>query len=114
VHIERKEILAAYEEGPHAAAGLVESLVATISSLEERFTAEAADLRTQVAALKERNERLECENRDLTDRVRDLEARLKMNSRNSSRPPSSDGFMKTPQQRKDRQASRRTEGAQGA
>lgn len=100
MHIERKEILAVYEEGPNAVVRLVESLVATISSLEEQFTAEVADLRTQVAALKEKNERLECENRDLTDRVRDLEARLKMNSRNSSRPPSSDGFMKTPQQRK--------------
>ncbi|MDQ7795119.1 MAG: IS66 family transposase [bacterium] len=100
MHIERKEILAVYEEGPNAVVRLVESLVATISSLEEQFSAEVADLRTQVAALKEKNERLECENRDLTDRVRDLEARLKMNSRNSSKPPSSDGFMKTPQQRK--------------
>ncbi|MCG2795708.1 MAG: IS66 family transposase [Actinomycetia bacterium] len=100
MRIEREEIIAACEEGPDAVVSLVESLVATISSLTERFTAEVADLRTQVAALEEKNERLECENRDITDRVRDLEARLKMNSRNSSKPPSSDGFGKTPQQRK--------------
>jgi transposase len=63
----RDEIRAVYDQGPDAVIDLVERLFAIIS-----------DQQAQIAAL--------------SDRVRHLEERLAINSRNSNNPPSSDSF----------------------
>lgn len=65
----RDEIRAVYDQGPDAVIDLVERLFAII-----------ADQQAQIAAL--------------TQRVRLLEERLAVNSRNSNKPPSSDNFSK--------------------
>ena len=71
----REEILAVYEQGPEAVIALVQNLVAA-------FTA-----RIQV----------------LEDRVHTLEARLRQDSHNSSKPPSSDpGHRRTDRRRRTR------------
>ncbi len=70
--LSREEILAVYEQGPEAVVQFVQAIVATLS------------------------DRID----ELTERVAELEARLNMNSRNSSRPPSSDGLSKSSAQRK--------------
>jgi len=75
----RQDILSVYEKGPDAAVGLVESLLATIGTLEER--------------------------------VKSLEDQLAQNSRNSSRPPSSDGYAK-PEPKSLRKPSGRKPGGQ--
>jgi len=62
--VTREEILAVYNEGPEAVVALVESLIASFG--------------LQVAILE--------------TRVKQLENQLNQNSRNSSKPPSSDGF----------------------
>lgn len=68
----REEILAVYNEGPEAVVALVEGLIATFQ--------------LQVAVLEAR--------------VKQLENQLNQNSRNSSKPPASDGFKRTKSQRK--------------
>ena len=57
-----------------------------------------AELEAQVAARDARIAELESEVKRLTRRVEELEARLRQNSTNSSRPPSSDppGVRRTP------------------
>jgi len=60
----REELLAAYRQGPEAVVALVEGLIAS--------------LQLQVSVLEAR--------------VKELEDRLNQNSRNSNKPPSSDGF----------------------
>jgi len=62
--VTREEILAVYSEGPEAVVALVEGLIASFQ--------------LQVAVLEAR--------------VKQLENQLNQNSRNSSKPPSSDGF----------------------
>lgn len=52
--------------------------------------ADADDLSRENEALKRRIAQLEAENAELKERLRRVEARLKMTSRNSSKPPSSD------------------------
>jgi transposase len=81
----REEIRAVYDQGPEALIALVESLCALI----EQQQAQIAELRA---------------------RVKDLEDRLVTNSRNSSKPPSSDSFTK--QTRSLRQPSGRKSGGQ--
>jgi transposase len=51
-------------------------------------------LRTEIAGLNQRLAALEEENRILKSRVVELETQLRTNSRNSSKPPSSDGLAK--------------------
>lgn len=46
--------------------------------------------------LRQENSALETENTELKSKVAELEARLNSNSRNSSKPPSSDGYQKKP------------------
>jgi transposase len=70
--VNREEIIKVYEQGPEAVVALVESLY----SLIERQQIQIAQQQEQINAL--------------TARVKELEDRLAINSRNSSQPPSSD------------------------
>src|SRR5690242_18803416 len=65
-----------------------------------------------IAALRAENERLHAENAVLTARLADLERRLGLNSRNSGRPPSSDGLKKPPRVSSLREPSGKTTGGQ--
>ena len=68
----------------------VEILLKRLSSLEAqivRLQAEAADLRAENARLQAENDRLQAENIE-------LKRRLGLNSQNSHKPPSSDGYRK--------------------
>lgn len=69
--MKREDILAVYKAGPDAVVDLVQSLFAII----EKQAAQIAELQTRVTV---------------------LENQLKQNSRNSSKPPSSDGFKRPP------------------
>ena len=73
----RKDVLAAYAEGPEGIVGLVERLVAGFGEQLERVV-------TQVAVLEGENAALRSENQA-------LRGRLAKDSHNSSKPPSSDG-----------------------
>ena len=57
---------------------------------------EHAELKTEHTKLKTEHTKLKAENTDLNAKIVELEARLNSNSRNSSRPPSSDGYQKKP------------------
>jgi len=52
------------------------------------------ELARELPGIKARQQQLEAENKQLRERVCELEQRLAKNSRNSSKPPSSDGFKK--------------------
>jgi transposase len=69
IQIPREEILAVYAAGPEAVVAMVEGLVAQFNTRIAHLEGEVAQLRDEVA-------------------------RLKRNSRNSSKPPSSDGYQK--------------------
>ncbi|MFS0726497.1 IS66 family transposase [Paenibacillus sp. 1P07SE] len=71
--MKREDILAVYEAGPDAVVQLVTGLV-------QEFTTLIQQQREEIAELKER--------------VRTLEQQVNKNSRNSSKPPSTDGFNK--------------------
>ncbi len=104
--MKRSEILAVYAEGPDAVVKLAESLVGAVSDLENQVRTlldETARQSRRASLLEEENPRLkrriallEAENKELRDRVRELERRLNMNSRNSHKPPSSEGLSKPP------------------
>lgn len=76
--IPRETILAVYEQGPNAVVELVELLSAQLADHQEQ-------LRSQQETIA-----------SLTKRLNELEDRLAKNSRNSSKPPSSDGIHKSP------------------
>ncbi len=80
-----EEIRTVYDQGPEAVIALVEALYLLIAQQQEQIT-------------------------QLQDRVTALDDRLATNSRNSSKPPSSDGFVK--QTRSLRQPSQRKPGGQ--
>ena len=52
------------------------------------------DLARELPGIMARQQQLETENKHLRERVHELEKQLAKNSRNSSKPPSSDGFKK--------------------
>ena len=72
--MKREDILKVYEAGPEAVIKLVNTLTATIFEQSEQITA-------------------------LQERLKALEDQLNKNSRNSSKPPSTDGFVKPKSQR---------------
>ena len=55
---------------------------------------EVANLRAENNLLREENALLKLENKTLKEKLSDLENRLKLDSTNSSKPPSSDGLKK--------------------
>ena len=75
----KEELLAIYRAGPAAVLALVEALLARITALEVAH-----------AALEAANAELAQGNAELVARVTHLEARLALDSHNSSKPPSSD------------------------
>jgi len=89
VRLSRKEILAVYDQGPDAVVELVTGIVMQFEKAIDRLT-------DDIARYEKTTERLDAENRRLAERIKELEARLNMNSRNSSKPPSSDGYAKPP------------------
>lgn len=88
--LSRDDILAVYAAGPEAVVQLVEALLTAQAS--------QAELRQQVITL--------------TARVAELEARLKKDSHNSNKPPSSDGLGKKPRPRSLRKRSGKKSGGQ--
>lgn len=68
----REDILAVHEQGAHAVAELVERLFAQLAAQQEQLQSQRQTISS------------------LTARVKELEDRLAKNSRNSSKPPSSD------------------------
>lgn len=90
--LKRDEIKAIYDLGPDAIIDLVERLFHLIEQQQTVIQQQQTEIGS------------------LTARVKELEDRLATNSRNSSKPPSSDGFSK--QTRSLRQASSRKSGAQ--
>ncbi len=93
MRVKRKDILAACAEGPQAVVKLVETLLGVIGE----FARENAGFKKRVASL-------EKDNRELKERLAELEARLKMNSANSHKPPSSDGPAKPPAPKREKGA----------
>lgn len=90
--MQRDEIKAIYDLGPDAVIDLVERLFHLIEEQQTLIQQQQAEIHS------------------LTARLKELEDRLATNSRNSSKPPSSDGFSK--QTRSLRQASSKKSGAQ--
>ncbi|MEW6662757.1 MAG: DUF6444 domain-containing protein, partial [Bacillota bacterium] len=72
--MKREEILAVYNEGPKAVVALVEGLIANFERIYQQQALQITILEA---------------------RVKQLENQLNQNSRNSSKPPSSDGFKRT-------------------
>lgn len=102
---------------PEAVMGLVDTLISTIADQQEEmaeFKKQLVNQQKENEKLDKRLDKLQHENRGLRDRmgllegengrlkkrVKELEGQLKLNSRNSSKPPSSDGFSKPPTVRK--------------
>jgi len=77
-------VLAAYRQGSDAVVGLVVKLVAELAAQLEALCAHVAALEAENAVLRTQNQALQADNAA-------LRARLGTNSRNSGKPPSSDG-----------------------
>ena len=73
---------------------MVLSLRMEITTLKEWATSEIAKRDNEIAELKAENTALREENIKLKAEIAELKAKLNANSRNSSKPPSFDGFKK--------------------
>ena len=80
--MKRKDILKVYRTDPKAVIKLINSMSETIAELKEQIEKQS----TIIAKLKER--------------VKTLEDQFNKNSRNSSKPPSTDGFVRVKSQRR--------------
>ena len=80
--MKREDILLVYKAGPEAVIKLINSLTVTIAKLEEQVEKQLE----QITKLKER--------------IKTLEDRLNKNSHNSSKPPSTDNFVRPKSQRR--------------
>ncbi|MBI2941777.1 MAG: hypothetical protein HYY04_15205, partial [Chloroflexi bacterium] len=94
----RAKTLEAYRQGPDAVLELVLGLGAEFAAQLESLSARITALEAENAALRAENEA--------------LRARLGTNSRNSSKPPSSDGPGTTPHPKSQRVSSGRKPGGQ--
>lgn len=79
--MKREDILLVYKTGPDAVIKLINSLTVTIAKLEEQVEKQLEQITT------------------LKERIKTLEDRLNKNSRNSSKPPSTDNFVRPKSQR---------------
>lgn len=82
MRLSREDILSVYDAGPDAVVQLVETLLEVIDKQSEQITVMSGKIA------------------ELEERIRILEGQLKLNSRNSSKPPSSDMFRKPATKRK--------------
>jgi transposase len=95
----REEITALYSNGVAAVIGVIEQLVASNATLHEQLQVQAAQIAAQEQVIA-----------TLSARVKELDDQRTTNSRNSSKPPSSDGYARPP--RSLRQASGKKPGGQ--
>ena len=80
--MKREDILAIYEAGPEAVIKLINSMSTIITELKEQIEKQSAIIT------------------ELKERVKTLEDQQSKNSRNSSKPPSTDNFIKPKSQRR--------------
>lgn len=85
----REEILVIYNSGPEAVIDLIERI-------ESIIAAQATLIEKQSQVITELTIKIE----QLETRISELESQINQNSRNSSRPPSTDVFIKPKSQRK--------------
>jgi len=105
--VDEKVIIEAYNTGINSVIKLVNDL----SSQIETLNAEITSLNAETTTLKKEISSIKADNKTLTTRMTELEARLNMNSKNSSKPPSSDGYKKS-NKNNSREKSGRTTGGQ--
>ena len=85
MHLTREEITALYSTGVEAVIGVIEQLVASNAALHAQLHVQAAQITAQEQVIG-----------TLSARVKELDDQRTTNSRNSSKPPSSDGYARRP------------------